>query len=232
MSYNPWPLGRLPKNWWREELETVKTLGYNYDDPRELNEILEEKLARFAGAKHAVLVDCASNGIFLSLKYLGISGDVEIPRRTYISVPMQIIHAGANPVLKNLDWQGMYPLGNTKIYDSSARFAPGMYVGGDALQVLSFQIKKRLPIGRGGAILTDDGDAAAWLKLARYDGRDLNTAYDSPNHVQQLGWHMYMTPEDAARGIILFDQLPNDFSDVAGHKSYPDISNWLSQINT
>ena len=230
MSYNPWPLGRLPKNWWREELETVKKLGYSFDDPRELNDILEEKLARFSGAKHAVLVDCASNGIFLSLKYLGISGDVTIPSRTYISVPMQIIHAGANPVLNDFDWEGMYPLGNTRIYDSAARFAPGMYVGGDALQVLSFQIKKRLPIGRGGAILTDDDEAATWLKLARYDGRDLSSPYDSPSHVKQLGWHMYMTPEDAARGIILFDQLSDDFSDVATSNSYPDISGWLAQI--
>jgi dTDP-4-amino-4,6-dideoxygalactose transaminase len=105
-----------------------------------------------------------------------------------------------------------------------------MFVGGDSLQVLSFQIKKRLPIGRGGAILTDDDDAAAWLKLARYDGRDLNSPYDSPEHVKQLGWHMYMTPEDAARGIILFDQLGDDFSDVANHNSYPDITSWLKQI--
>jgi dTDP-4-amino-4,6-dideoxygalactose transaminase len=95
---------------------------------------------------------------------------------------------------------------------------------------LSFQIKKRLPIGRGGAILTNDADAAAWLRLARYDGRDLDTAYNSDDHVKQIGWHMYMTPEDAARGILLFDQLSDDFSDVADNNSYPDISNWLSEI--
>jgi dTDP-4-amino-4,6-dideoxygalactose transaminase len=41
-----------------------------------------------------------------------------------------------------------------------------MYVGLDALQVVSFQIKKRIPIGRGGIILTDDFEAYKWLKMA------------------------------------------------------------------
>jgi dTDP-4-amino-4,6-dideoxygalactose transaminase len=230
MAYNPWPIGRLPENWWREELARVVEAGYKFDDPRELNTILEQKLADFSGAKYAVLVDCASNGIFLSLKYLGTKGSVVIPRQTYISVPMQIIHAGAQPILEDIQWSGLYNLGNTPIYDSAARFSPNMFVGGNSLQVLSFQIKKRLPIGRGGAILTDDADAAAWLRLARYDGRDLDTAYNSDDHVKQIGWHMYMTPEDAARGILLFDQLLDDFSDVADNNSYPDISNWLSEI--
>jgi len=230
LVYNPWPLGKLPKNWWREELEALKNSGYDFNDPREINEIFEGKLAAFAGSKHAVLVDCASNGIFLCLKYLGTTGEVIIPNRTYISVPMQIIHAGATPVLSEVEWSGIYKLENTSIYDSAARFAPNMYVGENSLQVLSFQIKKRLPIGRGGAILTDDDSAAEWLRLARYDGRDLNSPYDSVNHVKQLGWHMYMTPEDAARGIILFDQLSSEYSDVANHTSYPDISSWLNQI--
>ena len=33
--------------------------------------------------------------------------------------------------------------------------------------------KKKIPIGRGGAILTNDKKAYQWLKMARYDGRDI-----------------------------------------------------------
>jgi dTDP-4-amino-4,6-dideoxygalactose transaminase len=68
-----------------------------------------------------------------------------------------------------------------------------MYVGLDALQVVSFQIKKRIPIGKGGIILTDDFEAYKWLKMASYDGRDLNLPYTDENHVQMLGYHMYDT---------------------------------------
>ena len=41
-----------------------------------------------------------------------------------------------------------------------------MYIGGDNFQTLSFQIKKRLPIGRGGMILTDD-KKYDWLVKAK-----------------------------------------------------------------
>jgi hypothetical protein len=34
---------------------------------------------------------------------------------------------------------------------------------------------------------------------------DLNTPYTDIDHVKMLGYHMYMTPEDA-RGIILMDK--------------------------
>lgn len=230
MAYNPWPLGRLPENWIRPEIAQLKQSGYVFDDPREINSIFEKKLAEFTGAKHAILVDCASNGIFLLLKYLRIEGVVQIPSHTYVSVPMQVIHAGAKPEFSDIHWSGEYELGSTGIVDSAARFKPDMFIGNGMHQVLSFQIKKRVPIGRGGAILTDDDNAAKWLRLARYDGRDLESPYDDENHVRQLGWHMYMTPEDAARGLILFDSLPGVYEDIANWNSYPDIRPWFKSI--
>ncbi len=228
MTYNPWPLGKVPIDWQRAELREVTELGTTYSDARELVSEFESRLADYAGSKYAITVDSASSGIFSCLKYLGYNGIIRIPRNTYISVPMQIVHAGCKVELTDLAWSGVYSLQPTRIFDSAARFTPGMYLKNNALQVLSFQIKKRLPIGKGGAILTDDLDAYKWLLRARYDGRDLESPYDDPKHVSQLGWHMYMTPEDAARGIILLSKLGNSsFEDVAGSSSYPDISNWL-----
>lgn len=62
-------------------------------------------------------------------------------------------------------------------------------------------------------ILTDDGIAAEWLKLARFDGRQ-------PVPLQQdnfaiLGWNMYMEPANAARGIQLLQAL--------GDRELPDL---------
>ena len=93
----------------------------------------------------------------------------------------------------------------------------------DGYHVCSFQIKKRIPIGRGGMILTNDIDAYLWLKKSTYDGRDLNIKYDE-DIIKEFGWHYYMTPEDAARGIILMDSIKHDEKDLGGHDNYPDLS--------
>ena len=186
-QYNSWPLGKLPKEFQRSEPKLIKQRGYEWDDPRDIVSIFEEKLAKFAGSKFAVTVDCCSNALFLCLKYLNASGTVTIPSKTYVSVPMQIMHTGCDVAFEDIEWTGIYQLKPLPIFDAATRFTKGMYVGGDALQVVSFQIKKRLPIGKGGVILTDSEEAYRWLKLATYDGRDLTTPYMSDDHVQQLG---------------------------------------------
>jgi dTDP-4-amino-4,6-dideoxygalactose transaminase len=106
-----------------------------------------------------------------------------------------------------------------------------MYVGNNTLQVISFQFKKRIPIGKGGVILTDDEEAAKMLKLMSYDGRDLTVPYDDENHIKTMGYHMYMTPEDAARGILLMDQTPEINEDACNHTNYMDVEQMLKNIS-
>ena len=222
--YNTWPLGKLPKEWQRPEPDLIKQNGYEWNDPRDIVGLFENKLAEYAGSKYAVTTDCCSNGIFLVLKYLAATGTITIPKRSYISIPMQILHAGCKVQFEDIEWSGQYQLKPYPIWDAATRFTKGMYTGDNTFQVVSFQIKKRLPIGRGGVIFTNDETAYRWLKLASYDGRDLETPYMSENHVTQLGWHYYMTPEDAARGILLMDQLQEENEDTGGSVNYFDLS--------
>lgn len=230
MTYNSWPLGRLPAAWQRPEPQAIRETGYSWDDPRDIVGIFESKLATYAGSRYAVVTDSCTSALFLALKLREVQGDVVIPAQTYVSVPMQILHAGAKPVFVHSEWSGLYELGNTGVFDSAARFTKGMFVGKGALQCLSFQIKKRLPIGKGGAILTDSLSDYEWLKLASYDGRNLLTPYDSLNHVSSIGWHVYMTPEDAARGILIMDQLPDNNEDTMDFTHYPDLRIWFDRL--
>jgi hypothetical protein len=58
----------------------------------------------------------------------------------------------------------VYQLKGSRVWDGAVRWTKDMYVGLDALQVVSFQIKGyRL---EGGIILTDDFEAYKWLKMA------------------------------------------------------------------
>lgn len=180
----------------------------------------ERRVAEYAGSKYAVAVDCCTNAIFLSLKFWqqqDWNEVVTIPARTYVSVPMAVLHAGGAVMFDDRQWSGVYQLKPYPIWDGAKRFRRGMYGGG--LHCLSFHTKKILNIGRGGMILTDDADAVAWLKKARYDGRE-EKPYGS-SEITTLGWHAYMTPEQAARGLTLLDAV-NDYNEDQT-EDYPDL---------
>jgi len=229
IEYTSWPIGQLPPEFRRPELEQVKEFGYYWSDPRDIVDAFEKKVARFAGSKYAVAVDCDSHAIFLSLicqkrKQTGHTvypEVIKIPKHTYISVPQQIIHAGFKVEFTDEQWMGAYKLEPYDIWDAAVRWTRDMYLGG--FHCVSFQIKKRVPIGRGGMILLDDKEDYEYLKKIRYDGRDLDCPYEDDDF-EYLGWHYYMTPEDAARGIILMDSVPKENEDYAGWKNYPDVS--------
>lgn len=78
-QYNSWPLGKLPPEFQRPELQKIKELGYEWQDPRDVIDIFESKVAKFAGSKYAITVDCCSHATFLCLKYLQAIG--ELPQR-------------------------------------------------------------------------------------------------------------------------------------------------------
>ena len=72
-------------------------------------------------------------------------------------------------------------------------------------------------------VLTDDKKVYEWIKLASHDGRNVNVHYGD-DEFAMIGWHMYMLPEDAARGILLMDSVPEVNEDVYSWENYYDIS--------
>ena len=70
-----------------------------------------------------------------------INQDIEIPSKTYLSVPQSILMSGNKPIFKDLDWTGFYELGKTNIFDSAGRLSKNMYIK-DSFMCCSFHIKK------------------------------------------------------------------------------------------
>lgn len=181
----------------------------------------EQALAEYAGSKYAVTVESCTAALMLSCAYLKV-GEVTIPSRTYPSVPSSIIHAGGTVKFEDLEWEGIYQLKPYPIYDGAKRFRRGMYVTG-SLHCLSFHAKKILPIGRGGAVLTDDKQVYDWLKVASFDGRHPGVPLWQ-DQFEILGWNCYMTPEQAARGHLLLTMAADYNEDQKEDPPYPDLS--------
>ena len=204
---------------------TLKSIKHN---PFKIVKMFEEEVAEYTGAPYAVAVDSCTNALFLCLMYQRhISHQkqrqIMIPSKTYLSVPMSIIHAGFEPVFNTSmnDWSGIYQLKPYNIYDAAKRLTSDMYIGG-SFMCLSFHIKKSLSIGKGGMILCDDINAVEWFKKARYEGRSEKN-YDEDN-IQMLGWNMYMTPQAAAHGLSLLLNYPEHVPDLGENGGYRDLT--------
>ena len=190
----------------------------------EFVDIFERRLCEYTGAPYAIAVDRCTNAILLCLEYLTRYGNmprhtINVPANTYISVPMTLMNYGYAVNLIDLPWVGHYQIGDTKVYDYAVGFDRDMFVPGQ-IQCLSFQQKKRLAIGKGGAILTDDHNLATALKRLRHDGRDsaLPVVDDT---ITMCGYHMYMSPDEAAKGILLINQ-PLPPYNPGSYVDYPD----------
>lgn len=177
----------------------------------------EQHLAEFTGSRYAVAVDSCTNAIFLCCKYLGVR-EVTLPSRTYVSVPCSVIHAGGTVNFEDANWCGIYQLKPYPIYDAACQLIRGMYRSG-TFQCVSFSSNKPLNIGKGGMIFHDDPAADRWLRLARYEGR--NEVPMMEDEFLMVGWNMYMTPEQAARGLLLASHLEDE--NVVS-REYPDLS--------
>lgn len=182
----------------------------------------ERVVAEFAGAKHAVAVNTGTSAIFLSLKFIQTQahegGAVVLPAHTFISVPMAVLQAGMQLKFDDYAWSGVYAMKPHPVIDGALRFRKGMYQGG--LHCLSFHARKHLNIGEGGMVLTDNPEAAAWIRKASYSGRDEAAGYRVEN-ISMMGWQMYMNPEKAARGLHLMEYIAPDLPDQ--HVEYVDL---------
>jgi dTDP-4-amino-4,6-dideoxygalactose transaminase len=193
-------------------------------NPYKIVKMFEEEIASYTGAPYAVSVDSCTNALFLCCKYLNVK-DVIVPSKTYLSVPMSVIHSGGDVIFDTREetnhWSGFYQLKPYPIWDSAKRLTSNMYIPGQFM-CLSFHIKKPLAIGKGGMILTDNLDAVNWFKRARYEGR--SEKFYKQDDISFCGWNMYMFPLLAARGLELMQNYPEHVDDIQEINGYRDLT--------
>ena len=190
--------------------------------PFDIVEAFEEKVAAYAGAPFGVAVNSCTSAIMLSAKLRfeqGYERVAHLPALTYVGVPQAILAAGGRCEFTAYDWSGGYWIHHLRIFDGARRFRMGMYAGG--LHCLSFHWGKHLPVGRGGMILTDSVDERNALRRMRYDGR--TPGVPPKDDKFGFGWHVYMIPEDAARGLMLMTWAKDEYPDLPWD-DYADLS--------
>ncbi len=195
---------------------------YNLKDPWDVVDLFEKLMANYAGSKYAVSVDNCTDAMFLCLKYLKFEGEITLPKRTYVSVPCTVIHAGCQVKFEDIDWSGAYQLKPSPVWDGATRMRKGMYEPG-SYYCISFHRRKHIPIGKGGMILTDDKEAYEWFKVARYEGRHMENMYKD-DYFDMIGWNMYMPPEQAAEGLELFKNIKDWNEDLESSGVHKDLS--------
>ena len=121
----------------------------------------------------------------------------------------------------NIKWKEYYFFGNTRIVDAAVLFTPKTYINGQ-LMCLSFQHKKMLGLGRGGAILCPNEQEYNELKKMAYDGRDDSKPWAEQN-IKTIGYHYYMTPETAVIGSEIFKKKKDLKPESKGSADYRDL---------
>jgi len=186
----------------------------------------EAAVGDYTGAPFVVAVNSCTNALFLSLMFYKQLHphikNIRIPKRTYVSVPMQIRIAGLKVEFEDREWSGAYQLSPFPVWDSARRFTSNMYFQTGGMVCTSHHWNKILGIQQGGCILHNNYDADAWLRRARFDGRTEGVS-PKEDRFTQLGWHMYMSPEIAAEGLVRLSHLPKHNPDMP-MDDYPDLS--------
>jgi dTDP-4-amino-4,6-dideoxygalactose transaminase len=201
----------------------------------EVTAMFERALSQYTGAPHVVVVNSCTMAILLCCawhvrkllkagNYASAAREFNIPKRTYVSVPMSIRHAGGWISFRDSEWKGAYEIRPWKIFDSARYLTSGMWsqFPQRSMVCLSFHWSKTLGIQQGGAILLDDPEADKWLRRARFDGRSPGVA-PKDDRFDFMGWHCYMSPEVAAAGLQFLSVLPKHNSPLP-NDDYPDLS--------
>ena len=184
-------------------------------NPYKVTRDFEDALCEYTGAKYAVAVNSGTAALLLCVQWFRETGlkhwnypwRIEIPRRTYVSVPCAIKGAGVREIeWRDEEWRGEYQLKPLPVWDSARRFTSGMYRTG-RFQCVSFAAAKILGAEQGGAILHDNAEADAWFRRMRFDGRTegvdpLEDTFDL------VGTLCIMIPSVAATLLVRLSHLP------------------------
>jgi perosamine synthetase len=192
----------------------------------------EKKFAEYVGAKEAVYVDSCTSAMFMTLLYLTQNKKqyFVVPSITFAATPEVVVNTGNIPVFEDIslddfclenvneDCLPVHLTGNkakpgARIYDSAHRIEKDDVKDSDAFWCYSFYATKNMTTIQGGAIATNDSEAAEWLRKMSDHGISCGTEERYLKNkvfysVDRVGWREKSDDIHAAVGLEQLKKLP------------------------
>ena len=185
---------------------------------------LEERLAEWSGAPHAIVVSSGTAALTLSLRALGVGGGDTVSVAPFGSLGPRTAAAfvGASPVTDDADVKVVTHLlgwvspdaGEATIEDATqaigAEFAEA---GPRTIRCFSLSSASQLPVGEGGIVACWDDDVAAKVRSLRSHAMtsgtwDRHRGHHDSYDVVDLGYNFRLDEPRAALAGSLLDRLP------------------------
>lgn len=244
------PLSR-PSITKEEKMAVTAVLNTGWIVEGQERDAFEQEFAQFIGAPYVRVTDGATSALFLSLKYLSIEpGDeVILPSLTFTATAEVVLHCGALVVFADVrpfpdmtldpddvarkrtkKTKAVIPVHMAghmahRVYDlpvieDSAHLIRKGCFGGN-LMAFSFHATKVMTTGRGGAVATNEKEAAEWFSKARDFGMTKTIAQRIENQSSEYdiafpGWSHQMIDIAAAIGRVQLKRLPELLSKRQG----------------
>ena len=188
----------------------TKTLD-DYTNSFNAIEDFEKALADFAGAPGAIVFDSFQNAVEVGLRYRMPKMYATIPARIRSDIPVLLKKLGITFIYDDAEWDKMYQIKGSIVYDSSRYFEREMFerdLGQSKIICVSFENGSPLDIGVGAAILTNARAAHDFCKKESREGKV----------------DMCMAPKDAVAGLNKLTS--GDIADLggSGYKYFSDLS--------
>lgn len=173
---------------------------------------LEDRIAKYVGAKYACGINSATNAIFLM--FLAKGTTVKIPSLIPPVVPNAIITSGNKiKFIDNVDWVGdsyvLHDFGDYKIIDSAQKIEKNQFIkeaNNNDLMFFSFYPTKPIGSCDGGMIVSNDKNKIDWFKEAVMNGMTFSIN-NWERKIKFPGYKMYLNSIQAYIANKNFDLL-------------------------
>jgi dTDP-4-amino-4,6-dideoxygalactose transaminase len=218
-----------------EAKAATKAIMSGWITTSKITEEVEKKIADYVGAKYCILLTSCTAALHLSLEYLkrfklNNRFRVLVPSLTFAATATEVINSGGELIFGDVDKNTMclkrpkysnYDIAiPVHLYGIKARTDYDCLVIEDSahlieknqcknnpnLVCMSFYASKNVTMGEGGAICTNDDNAAMWFRQARHHGISSGgwERYQKTNKwkydIEFIGWKY--NPSDVLSAIL------------------------------
>lgn len=208
----------------KEELGNILESGWIGQGPKVQE--LEEKWAKFTGAKYAVAVNSCTSALDVACRLIELPNPVKVSAFTFVSSALSPLNAGYDIEFVDIDENSLCtPKADIQVMYAGNQFGEGIiydmaHYGGakhkGILSCWSFHAVKNLPAGDGGMITMNDkklyerAKSLAWCGIDKSTFQRSGKKYNWDYDIQEVGLKAHMNDITAIIALEKLKSLKDD----------------------